>query len=275
MSLIKINNNDIEEFNKKYSCDVKLLEDDEPQILNTDLLKIFSGVYIGEMSNEIIMADTCNKTLIVNIENIQKDAGEILTINYIARWSNNDTERDDIIGSIQFSAVDFGILLLNQINKDRYTFKDTILRKRVFNDIVEKTSKIENMVQVYKKGDGQGKIKLIICSNSDENMCIAFISNSFVVANSDEYIVYGEQANNEDTNSLYLVDSNNLLLAFSPDRVKLVSESSTVRVIFPQLILATTEESEKYNKSIKPLVEDYTGENNTIKANFMNNMFDW
>lgn len=289
MSIITINNGDIKAFNEKYSCNVSFYHDDI-LILDMSLLEIFNDVYIGDFSDKVIVFTTCNVTPIVKIDKIEDEA-ETLIINYSAKWSSSlAKDLNPLTGKVKIPSKDFGILLIDQINNSKYTFRGTILEKLIEDDIISKIDENKKLIIVKKNEEINKDLKLLFFCDGNEDeganfddetikKHIAFISDSFSVENSCEFAVYGESVSDKSLNSplnrLYIVDKNNNYLAIASMRnAKLKKVSSVIKVSFHCDTSANELSSEEdYSKNIKPFVDKFSSSSG--KANLYNDMFGW
>ena len=289
MAVININNDDIKAFNEKYSCNVDLCYNDN-LILDTSLLEIFNNVYIGDFSDKVIVFAICNITPIVKIDKIE-DNIETLIINYSAKWSSSMVRNlNPLIGKIKIPSKDFGIILMDQINNSKYTFRGTVLEKMIEDDIMTKINENKRFIIVQKNGEVNKDLRLVFFCNGNEDGLdfdedtikkhVAFISDSFSVENSFEFAIYGESVSDKSlksqSNRLYIVDKdNNYLARASVCNAKLEKVSSIIKVSFCfDTSIDELSPEEDYNKNIKPFVDEFSSPSGD-KEDIYNDMFGW
>lgn len=289
MAVININNDDIKAFNEKYSCNVDLCYDDN-LILDTSLLEIFNNIYIGDFSDKVIVFAICNITPIVKIDKIE-DETETLIINYSAKWSSSLVRNlSPLTGKIKMPSKDFGILLMDQIKNNKYTFRGTVLEKMIEDDIMTKINENKKIIIVQKNGEVNKDLRLVFFCNGNEDeetnfdeetikKHIAFVSDSFSVENSFEFAIYGESVSDKSlkslSNRLYIVDKdNNYLARASVCNAKLEKVSSIIKVSFCfDTNIDKLSPEEDYNENIKPFVDEFSSSSD--KEDIYNDMFGW
>ena len=289
MAVISINNDDIKAFNEKYSCNVDLCYDDN-LILDTSLLEIFNNIYIGDFSDKVIVFAICNITPIVKIDKIE-DETETLIINYSAKWSSSLVRNlSPLTGKIKMPSKDFGILLMDQIKKNKYTFRGTVLEKMIEDDIMTKINENKKIIIVQKNGEVNKDLRLVFFCNGNEDeetnfdeetikKHIAFVSDSFSVENSFEFAIYGESVSDKSlkslSNRLYIVDKdNNYLARASVCNAKLEKVSSIIKVSFCfDTSIDKLSPEEDYNENIKPFVDEFSSSSD--EEDIYNDMFGW
>lgn len=289
MAVISINNDDIKAFNEKYSCNVDLCYDDN-LILDTSLLEIFNNIYIGDFSDKVIVFAICNITPIVKIDKIE-DETETLIINYSAKWSSSLVRNlSPLTGKIKMPSKDFGILLMDQIKNNKYTFRGTVLEKMIEDDIMIKINENKGIIIVQKNGEVNKDLRLVFFCNGNEDeetnfdeetikKHIAFVSDSFSVENSFEFAIYGESVSDKSlkslSNRLYIVDKdNNYLARASVCNAKLEKVSSIIKVSFCfDTSIDKLSPEEDYNENIKPFVDEFSSSSD--EEDIYNDMFGW
>lgn len=289
MAVISINNDDIKAFNEKYSCNVDLCYDDN-LILDTSLLEIFNNIYIGDFSDKVIVFAICNITPIVKIDKIE-DETETLIINYSAKWSSSLVRNlSPLTGKIKMPSKDFGILLMDQIKNNKYTFRGTVLEKMIEDDIMTKINENKKIIIVQKNGEVNKDLRLVFFCNGNEDeetnfdeetikKHIAFVSDSFSVENSFEFAIYGESVSDKSlkslSNRLYIVDKdNNYLARASVCNAKLEKVSSIIKVSFCfDTSIDKLSPEEDYNENIKPFVDEFSSSSD--EEDIYNDMFGW
>ena len=289
MAVININNDDIKAFNEKYSCNVDLCYNDN-LILDTSLLEIFNNVYIGDFSDKVIIFAICNITPIVKIDKIE-DETETLIINYSAKWSSSLVRNlSPLTGKIKMPSKDFGILLMDQIKNNKYTFRGTVLEKMIEDDIMTKINENKKIIIVQKNGEVNKDLRLVFFCNGNEDeetnfdeetikKHIAFVSDSFSVGNSFEFAIYGESVSDKSLKSLsnrrYIVDKdNNYLARASVCNAKLEKVSSIIKVSFCfDTSIDKLSPEEDYNENIKPFVDEFSSSSD--EEDIYNDMFGW